>query len=254
MNSILSWRSSAITSSRLVKSSLALTVVICTLSSVCTAQSIYQPAGLNRGDPYRLVFITGGLIEPRSSSLQVYNNFVAAEAALPNSLVRGLNTGWSAIVSNSTTAARTNTNTDPSPAGPNGVPLFLVDGQTRIADNYDDLWDGTIDAPIGLTQFGTAPVGGVAPPNLAWTGTRADGTSYLAFQPFTMGTGSVVAGFGSQTSDYWVSAALIGVGSGDRGGHLYAVSGILTAVPEPASLCLVASSFIVMCAVRRRNC
>jgi hypothetical protein len=226
------------------------------LSSISNAQSIYRPTGLSLGDPYRLIFITGGLIEPTSSNLQDYNDFVAAEAALPNSLVRGLNTGWSAIVSSEFTSARTNTNTDPTPEGPNGVPLFLVDGQTRIADNYDDLWDGAIDAPVELTQFGTEPVGGIFPPNLAWTGTRADGTSYLTFDdPLTMGTSSVVGGFGSQTNEYWVSGALIGIG-GDDGGHLYAVSGVLTAVPEPVSLTslsLFAASFVVMCPARRRN-
>jgi hypothetical protein len=211
------------------------------MNALCNAQSIYRPAGLNRGDAYRLIFITGDLIQPTSSSLQVYNNFVTAEAAFPNSLVRGLNTGWSAIVSNTSISARTNTNTDPTPPGPNGVPLFLVDGQTRIADNYDDLWDGTIDAPIRLTQFGTAPLAGTVPPHRAWTGTRPDGTSYLAFEPFTMGASSVVAGYGTYTSDYWVSASLIGSAGQRDGGRLYAVSGVLTAVPEPASGLLVAA-------------
>ena len=60
-----------------------------------------------------------------------------------------------------------------------------------------------------------------------------------------MGTSSVVAGFANETSRYWVSAALIGVGGDSHyAGHIYAISGVLTAVPEPASGWLLAAAAI----------
>lgn len=51
-------------------------------------------------------------------------------------------------------------------------PYTLVDG-TLIASNWDDLVDGTIMARINLDANGTLQGGDI------WTGTRADGTSYL---------------------------------------------------------------------------
>jgi hypothetical protein len=132
------------------------------------------------------------------------------------------------------------------------VPIYLVNGATRIANNYDDLWDGTIAAPVGLTQFATAPAGGLID-NMAWTGTYQDGTPYIGFEPFTMGTSSIVAGFGSETSNYWVAASLIGVSADPHyAGHLYALSGVLAAVPEPASGSLLAAFFVFVGAYRRR--
>lgn len=60
-----------------------------------------------------------------------------------------------------------NTDTDPTLAGANGVPVYLLDGRTRIADDYDNLWDGDswgqtiLLAPLRLTQYGVpSPSGG----------------------------------------------------------------------------------------------
>lgn len=253
MNSILNWRSSAAPILQSGRSILITFIAVAWVThSVCNAESLIQPAGLKQGDQYRVVFITSGTIVPSTTSLSVYNNFVTTQAALAGSLVGGLNTSWTAIVSNTGTGARTNTNTDPTPAGPTGVPIYLVDGATRIADNYDDLWDGTIAAGVGLTQFATVPTGGLID-NMAWTGTKQDGTPCIGFVPFTMGTSSVVAGFASETSHYWVDAALIGVSPDPHyAGHLYALSGVLAAVPEPSSAVLLAVASICFGARRRR--
>lgn len=253
MSSILRLRSSTtLTLASGTSSLITLIAVIWATHSTCNAASPFQPAGLNPGDQYRLIFMTSGTIVPSTTSLSVYNNFVNTQAGLSGSLVSGLSTTWTAIVSNTATGARTNTNSDPTPNGLTGVPIYLVNGATRIADNYDDLWDGAIAAPVGLTQFATVPTGGLID-NMAWTGTNQDGTPSIGFQAFTMGTGSIVAGFGSETSNYWVSASLIGVSSDPHyAGHLYALSGVLTVVPEPTSGSLLAAFFLLIGANRRR--
>jgi hypothetical protein len=51
-------------------------------------------------------------------------------------------------------------------------PYRLVDG-TRIADNWTDLTDGSLAAPINLTQAGNA----VADSDKVWTHTQTDGTA-----------------------------------------------------------------------------
>lgn len=52
------------------------------------------------------------------------------------------------------------------------VPYVLVD-RTRIADNWDDLTDGSIQAPINLDASGQVLGGDV------WTGTLPSGASYM---------------------------------------------------------------------------
>jgi len=47
----------------------------------------------------------------------------------------------------------------------------LIDG-TRIAASFGDLIDGTLLAPITVSETG----GNLEPSSFAWTGTRADGT------------------------------------------------------------------------------
>ena len=56
-----------------------------------------------------------------------------------------LGTNWRVIGSTSSVDAKVHTDTDDSPAGPNGVPIYRLDGRI-IANNYDDLWDGTVGA------------------------------------------------------------------------------------------------------------
>ena len=62
--------------------------------------------------------------------------------------------------------ALTNTLTNPSLASQS--PIYLIDG-SKIADNYTDLWDGSVDHSIDITQFGDSISVSV------WTGTRPDG-------------------------------------------------------------------------------
>ncbi|UCF47349.1 MAG: hypothetical protein JSU89_09230, partial [Myxococcales bacterium] len=65
--------------------------------------------------------------------------------------------------------------TSSSPVGDrfaqSGGPYVLVDG-TRIADNWGDLTDGSIQAPINLDANGLTRGGDV------WTGTLPDGSTY----------------------------------------------------------------------------
>ena len=67
---------------------------------------------------------------------------------------------------------------------PTGGPFRRIDGVV-VAENWNDLLDGTIGAPINLDAEGMARGGDV------WTGTLADGTSYL---------GDDCAGFTSDVS------------------------------------------------------
>jgi len=78
-------------------------------------------------------------------------------------------------------------------------PYLLVDG-TRVANDWDDLVDGSILAPVNLDANGTLQVGEV------WTGTLATGASHpgddcAAFMSGS--TGEALCGASSSTTATW---------------------------------------------------
>ncbi len=196
------------------------------LSGTCSAGSIDHPAGLNPGDTYRLVFITAEKRDATSADIEDYNDFVTSEAAAAGSLVAGLNTDWKAIVSTPTVDAIDNTGSDPSPAGVTGVPIYLVDGIKRVAANYDDLWNGTIENTIHQSQILGAPAEAV------WTGTGFDGAKS---QP--LGTADPAYGLITTTGAGWAFwGDTIPPGTALP---VYAMSGVLTVLPEPGTAALL---------------
>ena len=193
--------------------------------------SILQPDGLPPGARYRLVFTTAGLTDATSRDINYYNNFVNAQARVRGSVVQNLNVGWSAIVSVRGINARDNTSTRPSQFG---VPIYLVDGSTKIADNYPDLWDGTIDGTISRDQFLRRTSGST------WTGTDQNGLRYVGFDnaDWSLGSRPAITGGPNSTGDDWIQQALVGHIEGV--GSIYAISGTLIAIPEPTALALAA--------------
>ncbi|MCF7956172.1 MAG: hypothetical protein K9M75_10245 [Phycisphaerae bacterium] len=147
------------------------------------------------GDQYRLVFVTSATTDATSTDITTYNAFVQglAEAA-------GLGGGvWNVIGSTATVDARDNTGTNRYNASHVSVPIFLIDGVTKIADNNADLWDGGIDAFIDMTETGTGGITG-----WVWTGTDPDGTDTSSVGQMLGGTPNVQVGKVEKTSGYWV--------------------------------------------------
>ena len=145
-----------------------------------------QPAGLpsptginpitgspwNIGDKYQLVFVTSTTISNIDKNIATYNTFVNAAAA--TSTLPGIpNILWYAIGTAQNDAAT-------APARVNALvsyPVYLVDGFTKIANGYADMWDGTIANPINLNQNGAT----VAAGTYVWTGSNTNGTGGRTF-------------------------------------------------------------------------
>ena len=137
-------------------------VALATLVTASAVQAalVVVPPGLNPGDQYRLVFVTDGKRDATSTDINDYNTFVTNQVTgspLATALTTaGFNLGtiqWKAIGSTASVTARDNTGTNPSSMG---VPIYLIDGN-RVADNYPDLWDDSIQTAIGVTQLGSGP-------------------------------------------------------------------------------------------------
>jgi hypothetical protein len=199
------------------------------------AAPITTPTSLPPGAHYRLAFVTAGVHDALSSNIADYDAFVMAEARTEAALG---SFSWRAIASTATVSARDHTGT--GPADFPGIPIFLLNG-TKLVDDYADLWDGGVDAPLAIDQHGF-------PVNVeVWSGTYASGLSGRFLGTYQPGTGS-----SASTADTW-----IGLYGGRYTAHFplpfYAMSEVLSIpVSEPESLPLLAVMLTACLVVRRR--
>ena len=97
------------------------------------------------GDTYRLVFVSSTTVDSAGYfDMQVYHDNITAFA---NNA--GLAGSWFTIGTTGDTNGRDNTLTTGT-----GVSIFATDGLTKIADNYNDFWDGSLDNPINIMENG----------------------------------------------------------------------------------------------------
>jgi hypothetical protein len=216
---------------REVKSMLPVLRVITALAVLAGGTHVYAVLVLPPPPPgpYRLAFVTSTTRDATSSNIADYNAFVTAAASTEPALV-ALGTTWSAIASTGAVSAISNTMTDPSPAGDTGVPIFTVTG-VKIADHYDDLWDGSLDAPLSVTQSGAVSSSSVS------TGTLSSGNSSSTF----LGNNSIATtvGFSTSSDSWWINRGITEYYLNLR--PIYAISGVLSgaAVPEPSAFLCV---------------
>jgi hypothetical protein len=211
------------------------------LPLAASAVPITQPTGLNPGDQYRLAFLTGSGRDGTSTDIADYNAFVTAVTpGVPQ--LAALGTTWKAIVSTSAVSARDNTSTNPIANG-TGVPIYLLN-DTKLADNNADLWDGTLDTGISVNQLGLGATG-----NRVWTGTNTDGTiSTFPLGAFDVDGGPWV-GFSSSANGNWVHLERNDIGFTRV---LYAISDVITVIPEPSTATLLVLGLTVLGMARRQ--
>ena len=197
--------------------SLFTTLIVC-IAGQLQASIVTTPPGLSPDKQYRLVFVTSGARSALSPSIEVYNDFVNAFGDV------AVESNWKAIGSTETVDAIENTGT----AGGGGVPIYNLAGQL-VAENYGDLWDGSLLNKIDIDENGATSGGHV------WTGTGTDGAATPGY--YLGGAGVAINGAVYYKDAAWVSHLNFGVGSYLR---MYGMSSVLTVptqpVPEPASV------------------
>ena len=214
--------------------------------------SIYAvPPQLNPGDLYRLVFVTStetygwaGATAGAFANIGQYNAFATTTATAVPAL-NALGTTWNAIVSvrnpnTSTVDARSNTGTGSG----TGVPFFNLAGQL-VAMNNADFWDGTLAAPINMTELGSGPSAQQGGLYTVWTGMGYDssgtggGSGYSLINP---DGGYILCGLATATDSTWGSTLADSIAPNLRKNDpqpIYVMSGVLT-VPTnsgPSSAC-----------------
>ena len=123
------------------------------------------------GDQYRFVFHTSATTTATSADIATYNAWVQGLANASTAYDIGADEGvtWKVIGSTATVHARDNTSTNPTVE--TGHAIFLLDGSTVVAKDYADLWDGSIQHIINITEQG------VVYAYWPWTGTKTNGTA-----------------------------------------------------------------------------
>jgi hypothetical protein len=200
------------------------------------------PPNLSPGSPYRLVFVTSTAQVATSSNINTYNTFVDNTAnGVP--AIAAVGVTWTAIGSTNTVDAINNTATTGI-----GVPIYRLDG-VQVANDYPDLWDGTIANSISVAEDGTNI------PHDVWTGTNING---LAAGPSVLGNASVALAGSIFTNNAWIFASsnpptIYG------GLSFYGISDTLivpfSSTPEPNSLlgCITTGGLMLLMRYRGRG-
>ncbi|MGK7945107.1 MAG: PEP-CTERM sorting domain-containing protein [Microcystaceae cyanobacterium] len=201
--------------------SIAGSIAILSVPNVVQALTLV-PDDLKIGDEYRLVFVTDEMRDALSTNITDYNQFVTDDvrrSVLATELRRArLTPDWFAIASTADISARENTST----TGTGGVPIYLITGE-RIADNYGDLWDGSIQ-----TEIDTTPDNSVVNDSV-WTGTNTNGSGRDV-----LGSSQVTFGSADFANSSWVfRGTFLDEGASIR---FYGISSVLVKTPEPSSL------------------
>ena len=210
-----------------------------------SAQVTLQPEGLMAGDEYRIVFVSSQRIDGQSVEPSTYDSFVqtlADEAPV----VGGWNLDWRAMVGTVDTSIREHTETDPQIT--QGVPIYRIDGEL-FAPNYDILWLETNNRPqppflasdlipLNVNELGQQVT------ELAEREREIHAWTVLLEDDQTNRTGVVDA----------IPDLSFNLGSRRKifESHVYAISDVIVAVPEPGSLAMMSVPMFAMLPLRRR--
>ena len=135
------------------------------------------PSGLGPGDRFRLMFISSGGRNARSTSIDTYNTWIQNLAAAGHTDIQSYSSAFNVVGSTVAVDARDNTGTTYT-SSDKGVPIYWLNGN-KVADQYQDFYDGGWDEEASMRdQNGSS----VSPPISAigvWTGSDHDGTEAL---------------------------------------------------------------------------
>jgi PEP-CTERM motif len=204
--------------------------------------ALSTPAGLGAGESFRFVFVTEATTVAISASIAHYNSFVNAQAG--GATYDGSVVNWVAIGSTSSASAINN-------VGQTQTPVYLVDGTlVTTSTTSTGLWSGSILNPIDEDVSGMGLHTGSTG---VWTGTNTNGsTSTNRLGDFF----GVTIGNSVSTDGTWVNNGVWPSDNSFGAFHMYGISQVLTAVPEPSSLALAGTAAIgvsafVWCRKRR---
>jgi len=207
---------------------------------VSTAQAapVLIPAGLIPGDMYQLAFVTSTTRDAQSRDIAAYNQHVqnaADNAGIGSgSTLFGFDVTWTAIASTPSVDARDNARVE-------GEVYNL--GGLKVADSFEDMWDGILDATIIQNEKGETHKANV------WTGSHSNGVRFLPL-------GASKTTYGSNDDLNFIQWIEIESIRSDVNQNLYGLSQKLTVpapVPAPTTTILFGTGLVALVAWRTRR-
>jgi hypothetical protein len=219
-----------------LKTFLAPVLLVGAVLAPAARADIMTPTGLNTGDQFRIIFVTSDTRDATSSNLADYDTFITDLATAAGLTYNGAPVTWFALGSTESVSANSRL-----PASTSSPGLYRVDG-VKVADNTSDLWDGSIDNFLNITETGGVASIGSA---LAFTGTFSNGDIGSIFVNgnvlfLALGSPETVVAGDPNITDAWVRTDASPASTDLL--RFYGYSEVLTvpqAVPEPASLTLL---------------
>lgn len=217
----------------------ALSVVASSLSA-----AVILPTGLAPGSQYQLIFVTADPSNATNPDINFYNTFVSNQAAL-GVISSGLPSGltWTAVASTSAVDANAN-----APSG--ALPVYNTIGQQVTAPGVG-IYTGALDNLVAYDQYGL--FAGLADTSRVWTGSDFTG---VGIPGFTLGGGGQAEVGQLALDGTWLEFTTLPKAAEVAFARpFYALSSVITVVPEPASLTLfaVGLALIALRALRSRR-
>ena len=202
--------------------------------------NVIPPIGLAPGSQYQLIFVTADPHTAVDFNIGTYNTFVSSEAlfGVPFGLPSGAT--WTAVASTSSVDANSN-----APSG--ALPVYNTLGQEVTAAGVG-IYAGALENLVQFDQFGNFATS--AQTNNIWTGSD--------FQGFGVPAATLGGGGNAEVGQFALSATWLQFATLPKATEVtfsrpfYALSGPITTVltPEPATLTLLGSAFLVIGAMR----
>ena len=187
-----------------------------------------EPAGLNAGDEFRLIFFSSTKRDASSTEIADYNTFVQGLAAAGHADIRAYSSGFRVVGCTRAVDARDNTGTTGA-----GVPIYWLNGN-KVADDYADFYDGSWDDEAhNKNESGAAARSATSILNYPFTGCDHDGTKSNA-----LGGTNVIVGRpnSSASGDGPLSNSITNVAN-DSTRPMYGLSEVLqVSVPDLGTL------------------
>ena len=117
-----------------------------------------KPTAIDAGEQFRLLFVTRNPPGTSGSDIAAYDRVVQNRARGPGHMaIQGYADDFKVLGCTATVNARRHTETR---ATDTGVPIYWIDGG-KLADDYNDLYDGSWDSNVARTEAGARfPTGG----------------------------------------------------------------------------------------------
>ena len=183
------------------------------------------PEGVASGQKFRLMFLTDPE-KPTSDDIDVYNEFVQAQAAAGHADIQEHATQFRVLGSTAAVDARDNTETTSSDTD---APIYWLNGAI-VADNYADMYDETWDEEANRR---TAAGDLSTDTDFIWTGSEDDGTERSETGvSVALGETSVRQGELDNSSSTRDPLSALTVTAATNTAPFYALSGIFVVEPN----------------------